>query len=67
MITCDFCGGPAVWTFIKEDVYYHCENQCDGFRQIDMFDEGLTDGDDFVRVDIPVSVSADRPTPEECV
>jgi len=38
---CEECGGPAVWTFIDELVYYHCERQCDGFVQLDLF---LTSG-----------------------
>jgi len=33
---CEDCGGAAKWTFIDEQVYYHCEDQCDGFMQIEM-------------------------------
>ena len=36
---CEECGGPAVWTFIEGEVYYHCEEQCDGFCQLELFDE----------------------------
>ena len=35
---CDECGGPAKWTFFGDSVYYHCEQQCDAFMQVDMFD-----------------------------
>ncbi len=33
---CDHCLGPAVWTIIRDEVYYHCERQCDGFSQLDL-------------------------------
>jgi len=36
---CDHCGGPAVWTFIGGEPFYHCEEQCDGFRQLELFEE----------------------------
>ena len=36
---CDFCGGPAVWTIIRGAVYYHCEEQCDEFKQMELFSE----------------------------
>jgi len=53
---CDECGGPAVWTLIDEVVYYHCERQCDGFMQSEMFDlEGV---DRPVILDRSGSVSA---------
>jgi len=49
---CDECGGPAKWTFIDEEVYYHCERQCDGFMQLELVGEaGLTDASTSVRVD----------------
>ena len=35
---CDDCGGPAVWTFIRGVVHYHCEHQCDGFMQVELFE-----------------------------
>ena len=54
---CEFCGGPAKWTFYRGEVYYHCESQCDGFSQLDMFDEGLTSSDFPARFDTSVSVS----------
>ncbi len=34
---CDHCGGLAKWTFIDGAVYYHCQRECDGFMQLDMF------------------------------
>ena len=36
---CDECGGPAKWTFIDEQVYYHCERKCAGFMQLDLLTE----------------------------
>ena len=36
---CDNCGGPATWTIIDGEPYYHCEQQCDGFRQLELFGE----------------------------
>ncbi len=33
---CEECGGPSVWTMIDGLPYYHCEQQCDGFMQIEM-------------------------------
>jgi len=46
---CDDCGGPAVWTIIRGEVYYHCEQQCDGFMQMELFEDpkgmpGMTGG-----------------------
>ena len=39
---CDDCGGPAVWTFIDGAPHYHCERQCDGFMQTELFgDDGV--------------------------
>ena len=35
---CESCGGPAVWTFIRGETYYHCERQCDGFSQMELWD-----------------------------
>ncbi len=35
---CDDCGGPAKWTFIDGHPHYHCERQCDGFMQTELFD-----------------------------
>ncbi len=47
---CEFCLGPAKWTFVGEEVYFHCENQCDGFMQMELFVEPgvplVTRGDD---------------------
>ena len=34
---CEDCGGPAVWTFIDGHPYYHCEQQCEGFMQMELF------------------------------
>ena len=36
-IVCEDCGGPAVWTFIRGVVYYHCESLCEGFLQLELF------------------------------
>jgi len=36
---CDFCGGPAVWTIFDGEPWFHCEEQCDGFRQLELFKE----------------------------
>jgi len=35
---CDSCGGPAAWTLIHGEPYYHCQRQCVGFRQLELFD-----------------------------
>ena len=49
---CDFCGGPAVWTLVRDVVYYHCERGCAEFQdgQMELFrDAGvslLMEGDD---------------------
>jgi len=49
---CDECGGPAKWTFLGHDVYYHCEQQCDGFMQMDLFARyGV---EDYMRGDEPL-------------
>ena len=37
---CDCCGGRAVGTFIRGLVYYHCEETCEGFQQVELFDDG---------------------------
>jgi len=50
---CDYCKGPANWTFIGDDVYYYCQHQCDGFMQVDMFERSEY-------IDSRVSVSALR-------
>ena len=42
---CEDCGGPAVWTFIASIPHYHCERQCDGFMQVELFE-----GDGVVEV-----------------
>jgi len=41
---CDDCGGPAVWTLIRGETYYHCERRCDAFMQGELFvdDDGVT-------------------------
>jgi hypothetical protein len=36
---CDSCLGPAVWTFFDGEPWYHCEGECDGFRQLELFEE----------------------------
>jgi len=38
---CDLCGGPARWTLIHGDVFYHCESGCSGFMQADLLDDEL--------------------------
>jgi len=55
LVKCDFCGGPAVWCVIGGDLCYHCRHQCDGFMQLELWDEdGVAssmrggDGDDVV-------------------
>ncbi len=35
---CESCGGPAVWTFIGGEPWYCCEVECEGFRQLELFD-----------------------------
>ena len=56
---CEFCGGPANWTFIQGEVFFHCQRQCDAFRQKDMFEvEGLTHVSEYVILDESISVSA---------
>jgi len=40
MITCDFCGGVAVGCFIGGVPHYHCEGDCVGFLQLEMFEDG---------------------------
>ncbi len=60
---CDDCGGPAVWTFIDGAVHYHCERQCDGFMQGDLFlRSGVvehTRGGDALDAGRPTSVEED--------
>ena len=34
--TCDFCGGPANWNFVRGEAYFHCQALCDGFNQLDL-------------------------------
>ena len=50
---CDDCGGPAVWTMFDDVPHYHCELECDGFRQLAL---GLDD----VQIDSISSVSAPK-------
>ena len=38
---CPDCHGPAVWTLFAGEPYYYCEGECDGFRQLELFE---TDG-----------------------
>ncbi len=44
---CDDCRGPAKWTFIDGVAHYHCERQCDGFMQMELF--GMSGVDDVTR------------------
>ena len=50
---CEDCGGPANWTFIDGDPYYHCQRGCAGFAQLP-----LDLGDPGAELDRVVSVSA---------
>jgi len=34
---CDDCGGPTWWTVFRGFVYYLCQRDCSGLRQLDMF------------------------------
>jgi len=34
---CDFCGGPAAWCFLGDELVFHCRAQCDGFMQLELF------------------------------
>ena len=34
---CEFCKGPAVWTMFDGEPWFHCELECDGFRQLELF------------------------------
>jgi len=36
---CDFCDGPANWTFIDEEPYYSCKQRCAGFRQRSLWED----------------------------
>ena len=29
---CDYCGGPAKWTLIGDEVYYHCQRKCEQYE-----------------------------------
>jgi len=41
---CEHCGGPAVWTIFDDAVWYHCESECDGFCQMELFEsDGVQD------------------------
>ena len=39
LIKCDHCGGPAVWCVIDGYLCYHCQRQCSGFMQMELWDE----------------------------
>ena len=56
---CDDCGGAAVWTFIDGVVHYHCEHQCEGFMQRELFETsgvvGSTRGGDALDAGRPTS------------
>ena len=34
---CECCAGPAVGTIVDGVAYYHCEAECDGFSQLELF------------------------------
>ncbi len=53
---CEDCGGPAKWTIIRGDPYYHCVRLCAGFTQLSLFP---ADGDFIVSVKPPVDRSLD--------
>jgi len=36
---CELCGGPAVWTLLEGEAYYHCRRSCEGFLQLELFVE----------------------------
>ena len=38
-VSCDLCGGPANWTVIEGEIWFSCKLRCDGFMQIEMFQE----------------------------
>ena len=38
MINCDYCGGPATWTVLRDIVHYFCSKRCDGFMQMELFE-----------------------------
>lgn len=42
---CDFCGGPASWTFFPGDPvpWYKCQRQCDGFMQMELWEPESVD------------------------
>ncbi len=35
---CDYCDGPATWTLIGGEVYYHCDDGCDEFMQMELLE-----------------------------
>jgi len=37
---CNFCEGPAWWTFINDEPFYSCKARCGGFMQNSLFDTG---------------------------
>jgi len=39
---CDFCDGPANWTFIREEAWFSCKRRCHGFLQKNLFDNADT-------------------------
>ena len=56
---CDFCGGPAAWTLHPDgSPLYHCDAQCDGFMQMDFFDQILF-GELFLEDGVPLGTRGD--------
>jgi len=38
MDCCPKCGGPTLWTLdVHDQVWYICQSDCEGFRQIELF------------------------------
>ena len=47
-----------MWTFFAGEPWYHCEGECDGFRQLELFDG------DGVRPSVRRNEPFDRYVPE---
>jgi len=39
LTSCDFCGGPCTWTIKAGEVWFYCDRQCDGFMNLELFEE----------------------------
>ena len=64
MVRCDYCYGPAKWTVILGEMYFHCESQCDGFMQMELFGEErvspVVRGDDAATTGVPSNPKKNR-------